>query len=389
MPGPRQPRDPAGNGSADRDPADPADPVGPPDVTEEVEVAEARERGRQRRSAALRQRTAQATARAFDTRTERWTEAGLSAEITKAESRKALREAFLLLLLLAGVLVVFAFRNDLFPGAGKPIRYGTAILLVVIGWGLARTVARGIAPALMKRMDPATAGSAGFLIRLLTIFIVVFTSLAIAGVKPETLAVGGAFTAVILGLAAQQTLGNVIAGAVLISARPFRVADRVRVQGAGINTEGTVASLGLFYTVLVSGGDRVLIPNSVLMAVAVMPLNEPEPVKLTARFESDVTPATLQSALEQRISVDLIRPPEVELDEIDVEGVSTLAITATPERRHDGAQLAEDVLEAVQRFGGEGDTDPVGEPATTEGPRPAPPPRKRRQEPVDTSGADG
>lgn len=390
MSGERQPRDPGGSAVEEiAEPPEGADPAGPPDATEEVEVAAARERGRQRRAAALRDRTAQATARAFDTRTQRWQEAGLSAEITRAESRKALGEAALLLLLLAGVLLVFAFRHDLFPGAGKPIRYATAVLLVGIGWGLARTVAKGVAPALMKRMDPATAGSAGFLIRLLTIFFVVFGSLAIAGVKPETLAVGGAFTAVILGLAAQQTLGNVIAGAVLLSARPFRVADRVRVQGSGINTEGTVASLGLFYTVLVSGGDRVLIPNLTLMTIAVMPLNEPEPVELTARFESDVTPAAVQAALEKGISVELMRPPEVELEEIAVDGIKTFEITATPERPRDGARLAEDVLDAVQGIGGEGDTDPEGEPATSEAWPPGSHSPRRDKHAVDDSDADG
>ena len=55
-----------------------------------------------RRAAAFRD----ATARAFDTRTERWQEAGLSSEIDKAQSRKALREAGVLLVLLAALLYV-------------------------------------------------------------------------------------------------------------------------------------------------------------------------------------------------------------------------------------------------------------------------------------------
>ena len=38
----------------------------------------------------------------------------------------------------------------------------------------------------------------------------------------------------IIGLAAQQTLGNLIAGMVLLSARPFRVGERVRLQAGGI-----------------------------------------------------------------------------------------------------------------------------------------------------------
>ncbi|MGI8726063.1 MAG: mechanosensitive ion channel family protein [Solirubrobacterales bacterium] len=319
----------------------------------------AKERARLRPSA-LRD----ATAGAFDTRTERWQEVGLGGEVSKAESRKALREAFLLVLLGIGVLVAFGFRNELFPGVGKPIRYVTAVLLVAIGWGLARTVAKGIAPALLRRMEPATAGSLGFFIRLMTIVVVTFVSLAIAGVDPETLAVGGAFTAVIIGLAAQQTLGNVIAGAVLLSARPFRVGDRVAVQGSGIDIEGTVASLGLFYTVLVTGGDRILIPNSTLMMIAVMPQHEAEAVELTANFHSDVTPAELQEILEARISVPLARPPRVELEEIGADGLYTFEIVATPERNHDGAQLAGDILAAITSVGGESDTDSEGEPET-------------------------
>ena len=47
----------------------------------------------------------------------------------------------------------------------------------------------------------------------------------------------------VFGLAAQQTLGNLIAGMVLISARPFKVGDRVRLQAGGIagQIEGVVA----------------------------------------------------------------------------------------------------------------------------------------------------
>ena len=89
---------------------------------------------------------------------------------------------------------------------------------------------RGLSPPLYRRMDPATAGTVGFLIRLATIGVTLLIALRIAGIQPQTLAVGGAFTAVVLGLAAQQTLGNVIAGTVLLSARPFRVGERIRLQ---------------------------------------------------------------------------------------------------------------------------------------------------------------
>jgi hypothetical protein len=52
-------------------------------------------------------------------------------------------------------------------------------------------------------MDPATAGTVGFLIRLTTIIVVFAVALRIAGLRTGTLLAGGAFTAVVLGLAAQ------------------------------------------------------------------------------------------------------------------------------------------------------------------------------------------
>lgn len=100
------------------------------------------------------------------------------------------------------VLVAFNERRELFPGLGTETRIATVILLVILGWALARALAQGLAPALFRRLDPATAGTVGFLLRLLTVVASVIVALRIAGVKPETLAVGGAFTAIILGLAA-------------------------------------------------------------------------------------------------------------------------------------------------------------------------------------------
>src|SRR5438309_10269902 len=96
---------------------------------------------------------------------------------------------------------------------------------MILGWAIARDVGRGLGPPLFRRLDPATAGTVGFLIRLVTIAVALLVALWVAGVEARTLALGGAFTAVILGLAAQQTIGNVVAGSVLLGARPFRVGE--------------------------------------------------------------------------------------------------------------------------------------------------------------------
>lgn len=287
----------------------------------------------------------------FETRTDAWRKAGLGAEIDVAGARRARGEFIVLLALIAGVLILFSRRRDLFPGYGTPVRIGTVAMLVLFGWGLARALGRGVAPSLFKRMDPGTAGTVGFVIRLVTIVAVTVIALRIAGLRAETLAVGGAFTAVILGLAAQQTIGNLFAGIVLQGTRPFRVGERIRLQGGPMagTTEGTVSSLGLFYTTLVNGADRMLVPNGVLLQLAVVPLREPSRVDLRARFDSTVSPSHIQEMLDERITVATRYPPQISLEEVDRDEV-VLRITATPDHAGDGAKLAEEVL-AVARSG--------------------------------------
>ncbi len=293
----------------------------------------------------------------FETRSHAWREVGLEGEVAasgRPGRRSALRaqgQVAAFAAMIAGVLALFSHRQELFPGYGTQARIATVATLVILGWGLARSLGRGIAPALFRRMDPGTAGTVGFVIRLLTIGLVVIVALRIAGVRPEALAVGGAFTAVVLGLAAQQTIGNLFAGIVLQGTRPFRVGERVRLTGGPMagSVEGTVSSLGLFYTSFVNGADRMMIPNSVLLSLAVMPLREPQQVDLRARFDSDVSPSAIQERLASSVTVPTRYPPRISLEEIDRDEV-VLRIAATPDQPADGAKLAEEIL-AVARNG--------------------------------------
>ncbi len=202
---------------------------------------------------------------------------------------------------------------------------------MILGWAIARDLGRALGPPLFRRLDPATAGTVGFLIRLATVAVAALVALRVAGIEPRTLALGGAFTAVILGLAAQQTLGNLIAGTVLLSARPFRVGERVRLQGGPLagQIEGTVSSLGLLYTTFATGDDSIMVPNSVVLNVAVLPLREPEAVNLRARLRAGMTPSDLQETLERMIETPLRDAPRITLEELDGDEV-VVRIAATP-----------------------------------------------------------
>lgn len=277
-----------------------------------------------------------------------------------AKTAQAARRARLQLLVLVPAVgaIVFAYQNrrDLF-GTDIPVRVATAVAILVLGFWVARDIGRSAAPLLYRRMDRATAGTVSFTIRLVFLTIAILASLRIAGLKPETLAVGGAITAVVVGLAAQQTFGNVLAGLVLISARPFRVGDRVRLQAGGVagQLEGVVTSVGLLYTIFARGEDSIMVPNSVVLAAAVVPLREPAGVDLRARLRPDVLPSDVQELLERHVRTPTREAPNIALEEIDAEEV-VLRISATPEHESDGPRLADEILAAIAPIAREGQT---------------------------------
>src|SRR4051812_1937986 len=140
--------------------------------------------------------------RLLDTRSHSWREAGLARQLSSRAVKRARIQTLVLLPMIAGVLVVYSYRDRLF-GVDEPIRIATVAALVALGWQFARDFGRAAGPTLFRRLDPGTAGTVGFIVRFITIVVTVLIALRVAGLDPRTLAVGGAFTAVILGLAAQ------------------------------------------------------------------------------------------------------------------------------------------------------------------------------------------
>jgi small conductance mechanosensitive channel len=303
----------------------------------------------------------------FETRSQAWQDVGLLRQINPRVVKRARLEALVLVPLFVAIVLLYDNRVSLLgtegaarhghpaqkvlePALQTPVTVLTVIALMILGWAIARDVGRGLGPPLFRRLDPATAGTVGFMIRLTTVVVALFVALRVAGIEAKTLALGTAFTAVIFGLAAQQTLGNLIAGTVLLSARPFRVGERVRLQGGPLagQIEGTVSSLGLLYTTFATGDDSIMVPNSVVLNVAVLPLREPEAVNLRARLRAGMTPGDLQEILEKSLQTPLRDAPRITLEELDGTEV-VVRIAATPRNAAEGRHLASELLSVVSR----------------------------------------
>jgi len=287
----------------------------------------------------------------FDTRSASWREVGLLRQIDMQAVRRARTRGLLLFVSCVAIVVLYEHRSNWLGIDGSwtwAAQLVTVIALLILGWAMASELGRAVGPTVFRRMDPSTAGTVGFLVRLVALVVVVFAALGVADVNPRTLVIGASFAAVIVGLAAQQTLGNVIAGMVLLSARPFSVGDRVRLQAGGVGGQltGVVSSLGLLYTTFASGEDLTMVPNSVVLNSAVIPLREPEGVDLVARLPADVTPRQLQRLLEESIHTPVREAPSITLEAIEGDEV-VVRINATPRVASDGPALATEVLEIV------------------------------------------
>lgn len=103
-----------------------------------------------------------------------------------------------------------------------------------------------------------------------------------AHVVPELHSLGTALLAgvslvsIIVGLAAQNTLGNLIAGFSLVLYRPLRVGDHVQVNTPKGMIAATVEDVSLGYTILRDvDANEVIVPNSVMVSNVVIRLARP------------------------------------------------------------------------------------------------------------------
>ena len=127
---------------------------------------------------------------------------------------------------------------------------------------------------LAPRAGPAHAAIVRYALLLIGALTTLIVTLDLFHIPVGQLVLGGALTSVFVGIAAQQSLGNVFAGIVLLVARPFRVGDAVRFRAGALGgeLEGTVTEIGITYVRLSSGGTILSVPNSQVLNAVVGPV---------------------------------------------------------------------------------------------------------------------
>jgi small-conductance mechanosensitive channel len=169
-------------------------------------------------------------------------------------------------------------------------RAAVAVTVILIAAVVAKLVDAALA---RKQLAPEAATRYRVLRRVVMTTIVFVGVLSALLVIPQIRAVAGGILAssavigLVLGFAAQRTLGNVIAGLLIALSQPVRLGDRVEVD----DSVGTVEEIALTYTFIrLPDGTRLVLPNEKLASDTIR--------NFTIRSPEKVAEVTVQVGLE-------------------------------------------------------------------------------------------
>src|SRR5215467_7867630 len=116
-------------------------------------------------------------------------------------------------------------------------------------------------------------GSAAVWVVMLILYAHLIPALRAMG---TALLAGASIASVVIGLAAQSTLGNLVAGVAITLYRPFRLGDTLLVAAPTGTEIGVVELISLGYTTLrTADGRLVVVPNSIAASQVTINLTEP------------------------------------------------------------------------------------------------------------------
>lgn len=131
----------------------------------------------------------------------------------------------------------------------------TALVALIVAWAVANAAQRGLGHS---GAGPIAVSLLSKLLRGLLYFLAVLFALSVAGVPVGSVLGGLAVFGIAIGLAAQDVIGNFIAGLILLWRQPFKAGDQVMTG----DHEGTVETIDLRVTHLIDyDGELILVPN--------------------------------------------------------------------------------------------------------------------------------
>jgi small-conductance mechanosensitive channel len=146
------------------------------------------------------------------------------------------------------------------------LRYLQVAEVALVGF-IAIHIISKISYSLSLGYSEQTAKSIRSLIRVAGAIIVIAFGISYLSQDPIVAASLSTISGLVIGFAASNLIGNVIAGIYLAITRPFRIGDRIKV----FSEEVSVSDIGLIYTrFLLDNGDEMLASNSSMVTTNII-----------------------------------------------------------------------------------------------------------------------
>lgn len=241
---------------------------------------------------------------------------------------------------------------------------GAMILLVVfvlLGLVLSSILRRAIKILMSRDTDNRIDRmGAGYLSRFAQVFLWVFVAMLYAHTVPAldqlatALLASVSIASVVIGLAAQSTLANLVSGLSLVLYKPFQLGDRLQIAALGGVETGTVETVSLGYTVLQTYDNRRIVLSNSTIANAVMINHTTQNPRVMAvvpfsiGYDADIDQAR---ALAMNLATQLSEVEEVVGCRVVNLGASSVdfSLTAWCKDAGTAAGIKFDLLEAIKK----------------------------------------
>ncbi|MCM1497979.1 MAG: mechanosensitive ion channel family protein [Clostridium sp.] len=216
---------------------------------------------------------------------------------------------------------------------GKSGSVLVAVIFIAVGLKAANILLKILRRSFERsKMETSVAGFLLSAIRVLVYTLVFITAAAILGIEVTSFVTILGTASLAIGLALQGALSNLAGGVLILLLKPFQVGDYIIENNR--NNEGTVTSIDIFYTRLLTHDNKmVVIPNGILADNSLVNLTDRSKrkieVKVSIAYDSDIKKVKelVYALLTEDIGILQDESKDVFIDSFDDSGM-TLGIRA-------------------------------------------------------------
>jgi small-conductance mechanosensitive channel len=177
------------------------------------------------------------------------------------------------------LIIILYYALSYFHINANYMRLMLSIVSLLLGIGIITLLSSILNKYIETKGVRQEAGTISRLFSIIAYIVLIIIILSLLNVNVTGLLISAGFLGIVLGLAAQPTLGNIFSGVSMIIAKPFEPGDYITVQTWQYNKmpstyphdefipgySGTISKIGLLYTEIFGESDAPLyVPNGIL-----------------------------------------------------------------------------------------------------------------------------